>query len=155
MSRRPARTRVPASQSPASPSPATQSIASLSPTAPCPCGLAAPYGECCGAFHAGKGAAPTAERLMRSRYSAFVVRDPGYLLRTWFSGTRPPELTLDADIRWTGLDVLGTTGGSAFHQEATVDFRARFRLRGQDGEQRENSRFVRENGLWVYVDEAP
>lgn len=91
---------------------------------------------------------------MRSRYSAFVVRDAGYLLRTWFSGTRPPGLSFDEDIRWTGLDVLGTTGGSAFHTEGTVDFRARFRARGADGEQRENSRFVREDGLWVYVAEA-
>lgn len=91
---------------------------------------------------------------MRSRYSAFVVRDAGYLLRTWASATRPPSVAFDEDLRWTGLDVLATEGGTAFHEEGTVDFRARFRLRGRDGEQRENSRFVREAGLWVYVSEA-
>ena len=88
---------------------------------------------------------------MRSRYAAFAVRDAAYLLRTWYSGTRPPRLDFDADVRWTGLDVLGTTGGSAFHTEATVEFRAHFRRRGQAGEQYENSRFVREDGRWVYV----
>jgi SEC-C motif-containing protein len=93
---------------------------------------------------------------MRSRYSAFVVRDEAYLLRTWFSGTRPPGIRFDGSIRWTGLDVLGTTGGSAFHTRGTVDFRARFRGCRQDGEQREDSVFVREGGgPWVYVDASP
>lgn len=89
---------------------------------------------------------------MRSRYSAFAVRDEDYLLRTWSAATRPPGVRFDEAIHWTGLDVLVTTGGSAFHSEGTVEFRARFRVRGTDGEQRENSRFVREGGLWVYVD---
>ncbi|SEG74837.1 SEC-C motif-containing protein [Actinacidiphila yanglinensis] len=89
---------------------------------------------------------------MRSRYSAFAVGDAPYLLRTWAAASRPPGVDLDPGMRWTGLDILGTTAGSAFHTEGTVDFRARYRLRGQDGEQRANSRFVREGGLWVYLD---
>lgn len=126
--------------------------AALPAAAACPCGLPAAYGECCGALHAGKAAAPTAERLMRSRYSAFAVHDAGYLLRTWAAATRPPDVDFDPQIRWTGLDILGCTAGSGFHAEGTVEFRARYRLHGQDGEQRENSRFVREGGLWVYVE---
>lgn len=118
----------------------------------CPCGLGAPYADCCGAFHAGKEAAPTAERLMRSRYSAFAVGDGGYLLRTWHSSTRPADLELDGSIRWTGLDILAATGGTAFHSEGTVEFVAHYRIGGEAGEQRENSRFEREAGLWVYVD---
>ncbi len=98
-----------------------------SPTAACPCGLGAPYGECCGPLHAGRAAAPTAERLMRSRYSAFAVQDEDYLLRTWAAAARPPAVDLDPGVRWTGLDILGSTGGTAFHAEGTVDFRARFR----------------------------
>lgn len=125
------------------------------PTAACPCGLGAPYTACCGALHDGRTAAPTAERLMRSRYSAFVVQDADYLLRTWAAAARPPTVDFDPAVRWTGLDVLGSTGGTAFHTEGTVDFRARFRLRGRDGEQRENSRFTREGGAWVYVGEEP
>lgn len=95
--------------------------------------------------------ATTAEQLMRSRYSAFVVRDAAYLLRTWAAGTRPARLSFDKDLQWTGLDVLGSTEGSAFHTEGTVEFRAHFLHDGQPGDQYENSRFVREDGLWVYV----
>ena len=126
------------------------------PAAPaaCPCGLGTSYAGCCGPLHAGTSAAPTAERLMRSRYSAFAVGDTGYLLRTWHSSTRPADLDLDGAVRWTGLDVLATTGGSAFHTEGTVEFTARYRIGGETGEQHENSRFVREAGSWVYLDAA-
>lgn len=89
---------------------------------------------------------------MRSRYSAFVVRDVPYLLRTWYSATRPRELQLDDEIEWTGLEILGSTGGSAFHTEGTVEFRARYLADGQPGDQHENSRFLREDGAWVYVE---
>ena len=91
---------------------------------------------------------------MRSRYAAFVVRDGGYLLRTWSAATRPREVRFDGDVEWTGLEIVGSTGGSAFHTEGTVEFRARFRQGGRPGEQHENSRFVREDGRWVYVGEV-
>lgn len=91
---------------------------------------------------------------MRSRYSAFAVGDQDYLLRTWSAATRPPALELDPRVRWTGLQILATTGGTAFHTEGTVDFRARYRLSGMDGEQREKSAFTRADGHWVYVGEA-
>lgn len=120
----------------------------------CPCGLPAGYQDCCGALHAGRAQAATAEQLMRSRYSAFAVGDTGYLLRSWHSSTRPGELALDPGLRWTGLDVLGGTGGSAFHTEGTVEFRAHYRAGRTTGEQHEDSRFVREDGRWVYVGEA-
>jgi hypothetical protein len=54
----------------------------------CPCGLGDDYASCCGRLHAG-APAPTAESLMRSRYSAFAVGDVGYLLRTWHPSSRP------------------------------------------------------------------
>ena len=60
----------------------------------CPCGLGDDYDSCCGRLHAG-APAPTAESLMRSRYSAFAVGDAGYLLRTWHPSGRPQALTLD------------------------------------------------------------
>ncbi len=88
---------------------------------------------------------------MRSRYAAFAVGDAAYLLRTWASATRPAELELDRGVRWTGLDVLGSTGGSAFHTEGTVEFTAHYRAGGRPGEQHENSLFAREDGRWVYV----
>ena len=118
----------------------------------CPCGTALPYDECCGPLHDGTTTAATAEQLMRSRYSAFAVGDPGYLLATWHPTTRPRTLDLDRDVRWTGLDVLATTGGTMLTAEGTVEFRASY-VRGRDaGAQHENSRFVREGGQWRYLD---
>ncbi|MGW1625687.1 YchJ family protein [Streptomyces sp. NPDC002172] len=116
-------------------------------SAACPCGLAETYENCCGRFHRG-AAAPTAEALMRSRYSAFVKRDEPYLLRTWHPRTRPARLDLDPGMRWTGLEILATTDGSAFHSTGTVTFRASFR----DGSLLERSRFERVDGAWVYLD---
>jgi SEC-C motif-containing protein len=89
---------------------------------------------------------------MRSRYSAFAVRDTPYLLRTWASATRPDDLRLDGDIRWTRLEILTTTDGSPFHTEGTVEFRAHYELAGRPGHQQELSRFVREDGAWVYAE---
>jgi SEC-C motif-containing protein len=114
----------------------------------CPCGTGLPYAECCGPLHDGTTTAATAEQLMRSRYSAFAVGDPAYLLATWHPTTRPRQLTLDDDVRWTGLDVVATAGGSMFESEGTVEFRASHR----GGDQHERSRFVREGGRWFYVD---
>ncbi|GAA2404534.1 YchJ family metal-binding protein [Streptomyces glaucosporus] len=130
---------------PAAPSPS-------SPAAPCPCGLPAPYADCCARFHRGPASAPTAEALMRSRYSAFAVRDREYLLRTWHPGTRPGELELDPALRWRRLEVLSTTGGSPFHTEGTVAFRAHYTERGREGVLEEHSRFTRHGGAWVYLD---
>ncbi|MFI9613933.1 YchJ family protein [Streptomyces sp. NPDC052023] len=114
----------------------------------CPCGLAETYEMCCGRFHRDEAKAPTAEALMRSRYSAFVRRDEAYLLRTWHARTRPARLGLDAGTRWTGLEILGTTEGSAFHSTGTVTFRASF----TGGSLHERSRFERVGGAWMYVD---
>jgi uncharacterized protein YchJ len=55
----------------------------------CPCGTGLPYAECCRPLHDGTGTAASAEQLMRSRYSAFAVGDPAYLLATWHPTTRP------------------------------------------------------------------
>lgn len=120
---------------------------------PCPCGRPATYDECCGRFHRGAATAPTAVLLMRSRYSAFAVGDANYLRRTWAAEHRPVRLDLDPRMRWTGLDVLAVTGGSAFHQEGKVEFRAHYVLDGEPGELHERSRFVREDGSWVYLDD--
>ncbi|OIJ90742.1 hypothetical protein BIV25_31145 [Streptomyces sp. MUSC 14] len=114
----------------------------------CPCGLPRSYDACCGRFHQQGAGAPTAEALMRSRYSAFVKGDTGYLLRTWHPRTRPERLELDPRMRWTGLEIVDSTDGSAFHTTGTVTFRASYR----GGALHERSRFERVDGAWVYVD---
>lgn len=89
---------------------------------------------------------------MRSRYSAFVVLHPEYLLRTWHASTRPASLELDADMQWRRLDILGTSNGGPLDTTGTVDFAAHYRSDGERGVQREHSRFVREDKRWYYVD---
>ncbi|MGA4542573.1 YchJ family protein [Uniformispora flossi] len=121
------------------------------PTA-CPCGLPADYTDCCGRLHRGDAAATTAEQLMRSRYSAFVVGDAAYLLASWHPETRPAALDLDPRTRWLGLEILGAEDGGPFHAEGAVAFRARYREGGREHVLDERSRFSRVDGRWVYVD---
>lgn len=118
----------------------------------CPCGLPASYADCCGALHRGTVRATGPEQLMRSRFSAFAVRDEAYLLRSWHSTTRPPRIDFDPELRWVRLEIIAGTGGSAFHNEGTVEFRAHCVERGRASELHEKSRFVREGGTWVYLD---
>jgi SEC-C motif-containing protein len=88
---------------------------------------------------------------MRSRYSAFAVGDAGYLLATWHTDGRPRALDLDPGTRWTGLEVVATTGGGMLAAEGTVEFIARYRRDGAAGQQHEVSRFVRQDGAWRYL----
>ena len=114
----------------------------------CPCGTGLTYSECCGRLHAG-AAAPTADALMRSRFSAFALGDVGYLLDTWHASTRPAVLELDDAVRWLRLDILDRVDGRLLDSSGVVEFEAFYR----GGSQRECSRFVREGGRWYYVGE--
>jgi SEC-C motif-containing protein len=121
--------------------------------AACPCGTALPYGRCCGRYHAGpqRLQAPGAQALMRSRYSAFVLGLPDYLLETWHPSTRPASLDADPPgLKWLGLSVKAETRPDADH--ATVEFVARSKLGGRAHRLHETSRFVREGGRWFYLD---
>ena len=93
---------------------------------------------------------------MRSRYTAFAVRDAEYLSRTWHSSTRPRSLTLDPSRRWIGLHVLGATYGGLLDTDGEVEFVARWEdADGSRGQQHERSGFVREQGRWVYLHALP
>ncbi|WP_329570915.1 YchJ family protein [Kitasatospora sp. NBC_01266] len=118
----------------------------------CPCGLPASYADCCGRLHRGLAQAGTAEQLMRSRFSAFVVEDAAYLLRSWHPRTRPPAVDFDPGLRWQRLEILGSTEGGPFHQAGEVEFVAHYQEQGHAGAMREKSRFVRHEGAWVYLD---
>jgi SEC-C motif-containing protein len=118
----------------------------------CPCLFGEQYADCCGLFHRGDAEAPTAEQLMRSRYSAFVLRDVGYLLRSWHPDTRPAGVDLDPDMAWRRLDIVSTGRGGPLDSEGTVEFKAWYRHGGERGVHHETSRFVREDRRWYYVD---
>lgn len=134
--------------------PAPQLVPPSPRSSTCPCGNLRAYAECCGRFHAGE-VPDTAPQLMRSRYSAFVLRLTDYLLDTWHPDTRPASLELPPpeQLRWVGLDIRSQKlGGNG--RRARVEFIARFREGGDSRvqAQHEVSRFVREDGRWYYVD---
>ena len=117
----------------------------------CPCGSGRPYEACCGRFHAG-AAAPDAETLMRSRYSAFVSGLADYLLATWHPDTRPAELGLDEMPRPQWLELTVKSHSRQDDSHATVEFVARYKLNGRAFKLHELSHFERRDGLWLYVD---
>lgn len=92
---------------------------------------------------------------MRSRFTAFARGDAEHLLRTWHPDTRPRTLDLDPARRWVRLEILDRSGGALFDREGVVEFRAKYREGPQTGVQQERSRFVREDGRWVYLDGEP
>jgi SEC-C motif-containing protein len=109
------------------------------------------YSACCGRLHSGAEIAATAEALMRSRYSAYVLKLDDYLLATWHPDTRPSEFDLAADdSKWLGLEVKKHAVQDDTH--ATVEFVARYRIAGKGHRLHELSRFVREGGRWFYID---
>ena len=114
----------------------------------CPCGGTL-FQRCCGPFLAGAAVADTPEKLMRSRYTAYVTGTEDYLKATWHPSTRPQETVTDTAIKWLGLEVKDATQDGS---EAKVHFVARCRVAGKGRRLEETSRFVFEDGLWFYVD---
>lgn len=131
-------------------------------TTPCPCGRVPtplakaakagplPFSACCGRYLEDNIAAPDAQALMRSRYSAFALQRADYLLATWHASTRPATLDFVPGAKWLGLEVRSHQVLDAGHAE--VEFVARCREAGRATRLHERSRFVRESGRWWYVD---
>ncbi len=89
---------------------------------------------------------------MRSRYTAYVRRDAEYLSRSWHPSTAPESLTLDHAV-WLDLEILATEAGGPDDATGTVTFVAHYQTTGGPPEAlRETSRFVREQGEWLYLD---
>ncbi len=120
---------------------------------PCPCGTGRHVEDCCAPIIAGTPA-PTAEALLRSRYTAFTRGDIDYL-----ADTLGPELLADfdqvearntaADADWQGLDIRSIEGGGADDDGGSIEFVARFRLRGQQRVHHELAEFGRIDGRWL------
>jgi SEC-C motif-containing protein len=106
--------------------------------------------QCCGRFIDAGEVPQTAEELMRSRYTAYTLRNEPYLKATWHPSTRPVDVfAQDEDVKWLVLEVRKhAPAGDA----ATVEFVARYKIGGRAHRMHEISRFLRENGRWYYVD---
>lgn len=118
----------------------------------CPCGSRKDFDDCCAPFLAG-APAPTALALMRSRYTAYVRGDIGYLAETLAADIRDEFDQVEAEqtagaARWHGLEIRSVTGGGESDDDGTVEFMARFSLHGQQHVQHERATFAREDGLW-------
>ena len=125
----------------------------------CPCNPMHHYDDCCGRIHRGDRDAYTAVELMRSRYSAFVLIDGGYLQRSHHSSTRPSTekelkdiISFASAVDWVKLDVICKQQGRVGDAKGSVEFKAYFRYDGVEDCIHEHATFVKELGKWVYVD---
>ncbi|WP_434621486.1 YchJ family protein [Azospirillum sp. B2RO_4] len=118
----------------------------------CPCCSGRSFEDCCGPILAGEPA-PTAEALMRSRYTAFVRHDIDHVERT-----HAPEIRDDFnrgeaervadESEWQRLDILRADEEG---DSAVVEFQIQFRTHGKDMRHHERASFRREDGRWLYV----
>lgn len=121
----------------------------------CPCGSGKNYDACCGPIIAG-APAPTAEALMRSRYTAHVKHEIAHLGRTLSAEQRQTFDEAAArrwsnESEWLGLTINRTEGGGEKDDAGTVEFTARFKMNGEEHEHFEAALFGREDGQWVYT----
>jgi len=111
----------------------------------CHCGSGHAFIDCCEPYIRGMKFAPTAEALMRSRFTAYAIKHEQYLLDTWHASTRPESIDLDPMTKWIRLDILENNNNS-------VEFVATCRIQGKAHKLYEKSRFVFEDGKWFYLD---
>jgi len=124
----------------------------------CPCKSQESYYICCMPYHKGKAKPSTAEKLMRSRYSAYFFRLVDYLVETHHPDTRTPGLRQElkdsiGDIKWRFLTIVGTSKGGKEDKVGKVEFIAECYINGKAHELHERSRFKRYKGVWKYLDD--
>ncbi len=115
----------------------------------CLCGSGENSDECCFSIIHGKRRAETAEQLMRSRYVAYQSGNEAFIRASWHPSTCPLQLTLSPGVHWTGLNVIRHQSQG---DEASVEFIASYVESGIAGQMHELSRFVRQDGVWLYLD---
>lgn len=117
----------------------------------CFCGSDQPYSRCCGPIIKGTVQASSAEMLMRSRYSAYVMAAVDYLIATTHVSGRADLSKKEIEQwaksnRWLGLEIVDA-------DTFTVEFKAAYRDRaGKSRVHHEKSSFVFEDGRWFYKD---
>lgn len=123
----------------------------------CPCGAGFPYTDCCGPLIRGIVQADTAEDLMRARFTAYAKGEREYLDRTRHPGEgepmKPGPNLQQKGIVWTKLEILDSRNGGPFDAEGDVSFVAHYRENGEDKILQETSKFIRENGRWLYSEQ--
>lgn len=116
----------------------------------CPCCSGKLYEECCQPFHSEEKFAPTAEKLMRSRFSAFAIPNSEYLWKTTLPSKRKFHDKNDLESWgkeniWTKLEIIQSS-------EKEVEFKAYFTDKfGQENIHHERSTFKKVDKKWYYV----
>lgn len=119
----------------------------ITSSSPCPCGSVLTYEHCCEPLHEALSAA-TPEALMRSRYTAFVLRRNDYIAQTWHPSTRPAQLQVEEGPQWTSLQILAADQQG---DKGRVHFRAVYKAGTGWGFLEEVSSFIYENDRWFYL----
>ncbi len=119
----------------------------------CPCGSKKAYAKCCKVYH-DSAPTPTAEALMRARYSAYCLNNENYLALTWHPGSRPKRISISDNnsIKWIKLDIIRTEQGGTNDKLGIVEFKAFYDIDGRTGHLHEVSNFVKEDNQWYYFD---
>ena len=105
----------------------------------CPCGSGKDLAKCCGPLIEG-GPAPTAEALMRSRYTAFTLGNIDYVDSTHASDMAEPfdraegQAMVD-EFKWRGLEIVRVKDGGEVTDTIEVPGRRAVacQLGGDDG----------------------
>lgn len=124
----------------------------------CDCGNTQSFEECCGPYLKGLTWPDTAEKLMRSRYTAFARGDIRYIGKTLIGKAAKDfneKETLDwsKTSQWLGLEILKTEKGQLSDETGTVEFVAKYKQQGQVLEHHEVSKFKKDShGHWMFMD---
>ena len=117
----------------------------------CPCCSENLYTDCCQPYHTKEKNAPTAEALMRSRFSAFAIPNGAYLMNTTLPAKRKfhneAELQEWGEInQWIKLEIVATPAPNQ------VEFKAYY-IDSNNDEQlhHELSVFQKMGDRWFYV----
>lgn len=120
----------------------------------CPCGSGKENAECCLPYIQGVTYPDTAEKLMRSRYTAFALLDYSYIFKTWHSDHRPSMSELKSDRnppKWVKLNITDVQKGAPDDNYGEVEFEAYFEQSEDKHILYERSEFLKENNKWVYT----
>lgn len=122
----------------------------------CACGSQKEYAGCCELHIEGKFPAPTAEALMRSRYTAYTMARIPYLRDTLapekrqeFDEQNARQWALEAT--WRGLRIIAAKEEA---DTATVEFIASYAMKGKIREHHEIASFRRDHAAncWFFID---
>lgn len=127
------------------------------PMSKCHCGSSSEFSTCCQPYLEGKAKPPTAEALMRSRYSAFALADVDYIQNTTDVSVRS---TFDRDgtlewaknSQWLGLEIVNAEDGGPKDNEGVVEFIATYKYEDVEHKHHERSDFRRRDGQWFFLD---